>query len=189
MRKFAFLVLAISLALCGCSDARTGGERMAEFAESIALAQSIELEANISADISGKAFDFTVFYTRNAEEERVEILAPENIAGIAAVIHDGGASLQYEDLILAVGSISHNGISPMSALPIAFSAVAHGNFSEVRTETDGETEMTAADFFVSDSMSAALYLDNQSIPRFITISENGKTVAECEILSFCIGSE
>ncbi len=188
MRKLAFLVLAISLALCGCSDARRGEEMMKDFSEKTALADSIELQAEISADISGKDFDFTVLYTRNSEEECVKILAPENIAGVAAVIRDGGASLHYEDLILAVGSISRS-ISPMSAVPLAINAVAHGNFSGVRTENCGEAQMTAADFFVSETLSTTVYLDGQSIPQFITLSENGKTVAECKILSFCIGSE
>ena len=189
MRRLAFLVLAISLLLCGCSDAHHGEEMMTEFSESVALAQTIELQAEISADVGGKDFDFTVLYTKNAQEERVEVISPENIAGVAAVIHDGGASLHYDDLILAVGSITQNGVSPMSAITLALSAVGHGNFSAVRAESDGETDMTAADFFLSDTQSVTVYLDKDVIPKYITISENGKTVAECEILSFSMSSE
>ncbi|MBR5262125.1 MAG: hypothetical protein IKV47_08145 [Oscillospiraceae bacterium] len=189
MRKLAFLVLTISLLLCGCNGVRTGEETMTKFSEDIALAQKISAEAEISADVGGKAFDFTVNYTKNAEEERVEILAPENIAGISAVIQNGGASLHYDGLILAIGSITQNGISPMNVLTLAFDAISHGNFSEVRAESDGETEMTAAEYFLTDIQSVTLYLDENAIPKYITISENGKTVVECKILSFEISLE
>lgn len=189
MRKLAFLVLAISLVLCGCGNVRTGEEMMKDFSEKTALADSIELQAEISADVGGKDFDFTVLYTKNAQEERVEILSPEELAGVAAVIQNGGASLHYDGLILAVGSITQNGVSPMNVLTLAIGAIGQGNFSELRSESDGETEMTAAEYFLTDTQSVTLYLDENAIPKYITLSENGKTVTECKILSFSASSE
>lgn len=186
MRRLAFLVLAISLVLCGCSDARRGEEMMTEFSERISLAGSITLEAEISADVGGKDFDFTVLYTKNAQEERVEILSPESIAGVAAVIGQDGASLHYEDLVLAIGSITQSGVSPMSALPLALGAIAEGSFLEVRKESDGETEMTAAEFFLSETQSVTLYLDADTMPKYITLSENGAVIAECEVLNISL---
>ena len=55
-------------------------------------------------------------------ETTVEVLAPETIAGVKAVLSDGEVELVYEDQCLNAGNLSSQEVSPMACLPQLMSA-------------------------------------------------------------------
>lgn len=59
-------------------------------------------------------------------ETTVEVLSPETIAGVRAVITGEELSLEYEDLCLGAGTLSSQQVSPMAALPRLMSALRDG---------------------------------------------------------------
>ena len=69
----------------------------------------------------------------------VEVLSPEPIAGVRAVLHGDSWDLEYEDLCLDVGTLSGQELSPMACLPQLMNALREGWLLEENRETWGES--------------------------------------------------
>ena len=69
----------------------------------------------------------------------VEVLSPEPIAGVRAVLHGDSWDLEYEDLCLDVGTLSGQELSPMACLPQLMDALREGWLLEENRETWGES--------------------------------------------------
>lgn len=72
-------------------------------------------------------------------ETTVEVLAPETIAGVKAVLLDGEVELVYEDQCLNAGNLSSQEVSPMACLPQLMSALRDGWLLEESEEDWQET--------------------------------------------------
>ena len=72
-------------------------------------------------------------------ETRVEVLAPEHIAGVTAVLRGEELTLEYQDLCLDAGTLSAQRISPAACLPRLISALREGWLLEENEEVWEET--------------------------------------------------
>jgi len=68
-------------------------------------------------------------------EITVEVLSPETIAGVRAVLDGETLTLEYEDLCLNAGTLSSQSVSPMACLPRLMSALRDGWLLEENEET------------------------------------------------------
>ena len=68
-------------------------------------------------------------------EITVEVLSPETIAGVRAVLDGATLTLEYEDLCLNAGTLSSQSVSPMACLPRLMSALRDGWLLEENEET------------------------------------------------------
>ena len=68
-------------------------------------------------------------------EITVEVLSPEAIAGVRAVLDGDTLTLEYEDLCLNAGTLSSQSVSPMDCLPRLMSALRDGWLLEENEET------------------------------------------------------
>ena len=81
------------------------------------------MEAEVSCTQDGAAWEATLQCDYVPEgETTVEVLAPETIAGVKAVLSDGEVELVYEDQCLNAGNLSSQEVSPMACLPQLMSA-------------------------------------------------------------------
>lgn len=71
-------------------------------------------------------------------ESTVEVLEPENIAGIQAVLTGSELKLVYQDLCLNAGTVSTQEVSPMACLPRLMSALRDGWLLEENRESWNE---------------------------------------------------
>lgn len=72
-------------------------------------------------------------------ETTVEVLSPETIAGVRAVVTGEELKLEYEDLCLGAGTLSAQQVSPMVCLPRLMSALRDGWLLEENQEDWNET--------------------------------------------------
>lgn len=72
-------------------------------------------------------------------ETTVEVLSPETIAGVRAVVTGEELKLEYEDLCLGAGTLSAQQVSPMVCLPRLMSALRDGWLLEENREDWNET--------------------------------------------------
>ncbi len=132
------MTLCLLLTACG----GTGGEA-AEPADLRARYQEMAgcvMEAVVTCSQETLLWEGTLRcdYAREGESS-VEVLAPESIAGVRAVLSGEELQLEYEDLCLNAGTLSREEISPMSCLPRLMSALAEGWLLEESRENWGET--------------------------------------------------
>lgn len=67
-------------------------------------------------------------------ESTVEVVEPERIAGVKAVISETDWTLEYEDLCLDAGAVSREAISPAMCLPRLMNALRDGWLLEENQE-------------------------------------------------------
>lgn len=176
--KKLLLLLMISVTLTMTACGGNAEDEFAGFCAEVEQAQSIAFTANLRAEYADKTASFKLAYTQNDEGIKVTVIEPETISGISARVKDDSARLEYDGVILDIGSLDANGLSPMSALPVAIMAFRNAHIDSV-WEEDG---MTAAQLVVSDDTSVTVWLDGELTPCNAEISSGGKALV---FIEFC----
>ncbi len=93
------------------------------------------MEAEVSCDQEGLAWEAVLRcdYVPGGESV-VEVLSPETIAGVRAVITDTSWQLEYQGECLNAGTLSDQEISPAACLPRLMSALRDGWLLEENEE-------------------------------------------------------
>lgn len=129
------MTLLLLLAACG---GRGGGEKdvqAADLRDRYHDMAGCTMEAAVSCDQEGLAWEAELRceYVPGGEST-VEVLSPETIAGVKAVLNDTDWRLEYEDASLNAGTLSDEEISPAACLPRLMSALRDGWLLEENEE-------------------------------------------------------
>ena len=138
MRKKIYVpMIALCLLLTSCGDA--GEESSASLRDRYHEMSGCTMEAAIVCDQEGMEWEASLRCEFVPGGESVEeVLAPETIAGVKAVISDSDWSLEYEGECLNAGAISSEGISPAACLPRLMNALRDGWLLEENEESWNE---------------------------------------------------
>ena len=137
MRKWIcvpMMTLCLLLSACG-----TGEEGPRDPRQRYQDMAGCEMEATVSCTQEERVWEAALRCQYSAEgQTTVEVLAPETIAGVKAVLKGESLTLEYEDLCLDAGTVSSQEISPMACLPRLMSALRDGWLLEENEETWGD---------------------------------------------------
>ena len=182
------MTLCLLLASCG----GTGGE--AEGASEARMPYrnmaGCVMEAEVSCTQDRAAWEATLRCDYVPEgEATVEVLAPETIAGVKAVLSDGEVELVYEDQCLNAGTLSSQDISPMACLPRLMSALRDGWLLEENTEDWQETpcvRLTVDQTGAQDGkiLSTLWLRQEDSVPLRGEIAVDGEIILTADFTSF-----
>ena len=141
MRKTAlFCALMMTLALlpsCGRGEKKSDDLALSMRTHYLAL-QSCEASGEVTADYGERTYTYSASFSGNGLEGRMEITAPENIAGTAVSWSDGGTVLEYEGASLETGELSPDGLSPVDGFPLILECCTRGAILEsCREDLDG----------------------------------------------------
>lgn len=186
-RSIMLPVLMISLLLTGCGSAAPEQKIEQQFS-AYAAAEELSFTADITARLDDEFFQCTLLCERSEDGTTVEVLAPELIAGVKAQIKDGEASVEYEDIILSVGTAGLDGLQPVSAVPFLMDALKGGHVIRTWTEKDGDTPLLAAQIYAGDLADVTIWFDAGTLtPWHAELSQDGAVVISCEIREFKLG--
>ena len=129
MRRLTACVLMMTLLLCSCKAA--GGETPEEAALAVRDAYldgaGWTADADITASVGNKVFDFTLAVQWRREGETVlSITAPELLAGITARLAKGETVLEYDGAGLSLGLLDDSGLTPVSAVTACMEQIQQG---------------------------------------------------------------
>ena len=126
------ITLLLLLAACGGEE---GEAETANLRDRYHDCAGCTMEAVVSCDQEGLAWEATLRceYVPGGEST-VEVLAPETIAGVRAVLNDTDWRLEYEGDSLNAGTLSGEEISPAACLPRLMSALRDGWLLEENEE-------------------------------------------------------
>ncbi len=128
------MTLCLLLAGCGAAGGEAGADA-ASLRRPYADMAGCEMTAQITWSQGEQAWQTEVLCTYIPDgETTVEVLSPETIAGVRAVITGEELSLEYEDLCLGAGTLSSQEVSPLACLPRLMSALRDGWLLEENTE-------------------------------------------------------
>lgn len=150
MRRILSCVLMMTLLLCACKAG--GGETPEEAAlnlrDAYLAAAGWSGEADITAAVGDKVFDFTLSVQWRREGETVlTITAPELLAGITARIAKGETVLEYDGAGLSLGLLDGKGLTAVSAVPWLMEQIDKGYMAKCAWagEGDGQLAVTFRD--------------------------------------------
>ncbi len=107
MKRFIVIFLCIlCLFLTGCRTAMDASKKAAEHYQS-----PVQATIQVSA-IAGIACDYQLKCEVDLETSTVEIIKPENLAGIKATIHSQSCRIEYEELALDSMMLPMKGMTP-----------------------------------------------------------------------------
>ena len=139
MRRWCCVpMMTLCLLLIGCEAEQKESEGRIALAEYRSMTGCV-MEAEVTGGMGTEdATSFTLRCEYIPEGEcSVEILTPETVAGIRAVIDGEELTVRYDDLCLPAGTLSREKISPAVALPWLMDALRDGWLLEESTEEIG----------------------------------------------------
>ena len=189
MRKKIYVpMIALCLLLTSCGDA--GEESSASLRDRYHEMSGCTMEAAIVCDQEGMEWEASLRceYVPGGESV-VEVLAPETIAGVKAVISDSDWSLEYEGECLNAGAISSEGISPAACLPRLMNALRDGWLLEKNEESWNEVPCLRLCVDQSGTQNgkivSTIWLrQDDGMPLRGEISVDGKIILTAEFTSF-----
>ena len=129
------MTLLLLLAACGGGAGGDRESQIADLRDRYHDCTGCVMEARVSCDQEGLAWaaELRCDYVPGGESV-VEVLSPETIAGVKAVLSDTDWRLAYEDASLNAGTLSDEEISPAACLPRLMSALRDGWLLEENEE-------------------------------------------------------
>ena len=129
------MALCLLLSACGGAGGEAGGAARALYRDMAGCT----MEAEVSCAQEGAVWEASLRCDYVPEgETAVEVLAPETIAGVRAVLCGGEAGLEYDGLCLNAGTLGSEALSPMACLPYLVDALRDGWLLEEGREDWGE---------------------------------------------------
>lgn len=185
MKRFVVpALMIIALLLGGCSK---GGLEKSFEEERIKWTQAKELSftADIVAELSDKCFECKLKCSRQGDETVLEVLEPENIAGIKARLNKETAQIEYDGIILAVENAAMGEVSPVSAAAMIMEALTQSTLTGIWMEKAQERELIVAELYISEMEYARLWFlkENFSLIHAELVSD-GRCVVKCDVESF-----
>lgn len=129
------MALLFLLPGCGGSAGGDGGTQAADLRDRYHDMAGCAMEASVSCGQEGLVWEAELRcdYVPGGEST-VEVLSPESIAGVKAVLSDTDWHLEYEGASLNAGTLSGEEISPAACLPRLMSALRDGWLLEENEE-------------------------------------------------------
>ena len=113
------------------------------------------------------------------------LTAPESLAGVKTQIADGETVLEYGDVSLGIGAARPDELSPISGVQLLTEALRGGFVERCRTERDGETELLAAELYVSEDTALTVWYDAQTLcPQYAEFFRDGELCLRCRLREF-----
>ena len=183
------MTLLLLLAACGGGGGE-GKTEAADLRDRYHDCAGCTMEAAVSCDQEGLAWEAELRcdYVPGGEST-VEVLAPEAIAGVRAVLNDTDWRLEYQDASLNAGTLSEEEISPAACLPRLMSALRDGWLLEEGEETWDEVpclRITVDQTGVKDGkiLSTIWLRRDDGTPLRGEIAVDGETILTADFTSF-----
>lgn len=179
--KLLALMTALSLTLCSCSAGKTAEKKAMEIQQEYAAWESLAITADVTADYGDRVYEFKLRYTGNNTDGVVEVMSPEEIAGLTATLSPESKSLCYDGAELSLGELTADGLSPMECLPLMIDQWSNGHIERVDSETIDGTDTLAVSFTVSEDEYLITWFEaDTNLPVRAEIYYDGSMVICCE---------
>ena len=173
-------MMTLCLLLCACG----GGE---ETEEPLPLSRlsAAQMEAEVLFHSGGEVRRYTLSCQWTPQSAQVEVLAPEELAGLRALWEGEGMTLSYQDLVLDAGDLSGTDLGPAGVLPALAAAIREGYPLERSREEVGETPCLRITYDVDEGRTLYdVWYTEENIPLRCEVERDGTVLFEVSILRF-----
>lgn len=181
MKRVILPVLMTALLLSACGGGAAVEEQVEARRDALGAAERICFTAEVSSDLGSEVFHCTLACTATPEEVAMEVLTPDNIAGVTATAAAGETALEYGSVQLVFGAPDAAG--PFSALPLLCEALRTGHVIRAWSED----ELVAAEFYAGDERGLTVWFSESGLTPVCAELYNGadgRLLVRCEIRDF-----
>lgn len=188
MKRIFALLTAAAVLLSACAARQEADSRADELQARYAEAEGSSARLNAAVVRETETLRYTLDVEKTAEETRVRVLAPEELAGVgAAVRRDGALRITFDSIVLDAGS-ALPGVSALNAADIFLHAAAHGYVTERSSGRFAETEDALRLCFETEQDGEKLlvtaYFDEADRPLYAEIECGGEILVYLEFTDF-----
>lgn len=134
-RVFCVPMMALLLLLAACAGSGTGEAETVDLRQRYHDMTGCTMEAVVTCGQEGLEWEALLRCEYAPDgESTVEVLEPESIAGVRAMLSGSDWQIEYEDACLNAGALSSEEISPAVCLPRLMSALRDGWLLEENEE-------------------------------------------------------
>lgn len=126
---FCALMMTLLLSSCGKGEAASDDLALSMRTQYLALT-GCEASGTVTADYGDRIYTYTAAFAGTGLAGRMEVTAPENIAGTAVSWSEGATVLEYEGASLETGELSPDGLSPVDGFPLILECCCRGAILE-----------------------------------------------------------
>ena len=179
------VLMIISLLFCSCGEKDTLEKSLREARERWEEGESLRFTAEICAELSKEVFTCKLECTHENGETVIEIIEPQNIAGIKARMREGETTLEYDGLILAIENPMMGEASPLGAMGIFMDALRSGFVTQMWMERENECPIAVYELYVDDNTSAKLWFWEENFALMnAELVRDGRSVVKCKVIDF-----
>jgi len=175
-KLFVIMSVCLALLLSGCGT-KQEEKRLAEFSAALSENSGLSFTASLRCEYPEKVEEFTMLFERTPSGCDVTLIEPEIISGIKAHIEDETNRLEYEGIILDVGTLDAYGLSPMSALPVLYKTLCAPYINCVWAEGD----TTVYSLTYDDNTCVSVWFTQDMIPTRAETICDGTVTVFCDI--------
>lgn len=186
MKRILFC-FAAALLLTGCaarqSDARADAIQ-ARYAAMGGYAARVETAVVRETETARYALEVV----GDGESTRVTVLAPEELAGVAATVEGDALTLTFDGMALDAGSVDP-GVSALNAVDVALRAAAEGWIVEQNAERFADVDALRLCFETErggEPLRVAVWFNEQGLPLYAELERGGAVVAYLEFTDFAL---
>ena len=179
------VLMIISLLFCSCGERDSLEKHLREAREGWEEGKTIRFTARICAELSQEVFTCRVNCLHENGETLVEIIEPENLAGIKVRMSDGETKLEFDGIILAIENPMIGESSPLGAMGLIVDALRVGFVNQMWVERENERALDVYEIYVDDNTSAKLWFWEENFALMnAELVRNGRSVVKCKITDF-----
>ncbi len=182
-KKLLICVMMV-LVLSGCQGQAAPTQKAIDFRTALLGTGGCSFTAVIDADFGDRVYSFSVacvFKTDGTAE--LEVLQPEEIAGIRAQVTGQSAALEFQDIALDFGVMADGRVSPMEACHLLGQCWTAAYIS--CAGSDGELErVTYLDGYEDEEVTVDTWLSEAGLPVYAEISYQGTRCLTLQISDF-----
>lgn len=181
-RRNLFALLLCFLILSGCTAGDEPAQQALDFRTGLMEAGGCSFTAAVRADFGDRIYSFTLACQYSEEEAQLEVLEPENIAGVKAAVSDDGAQIEFEDIALDFGQLANGHVSAVAA-PWLLARCWEGAYIAWSGPDGGQERVTYLRGYNDEEVTVdTWFLDG--VPTYAEVTCDGTRCLTAEITEF-----
>ena len=182
MKRKIAVFLAALLLFCGCGKGNSEMNQALAFRTSLLSAGGCMFSCDVSADVGGAVYEFSMDCAYIDGKGSFTVTAPESIAGIAATVDDDGATLHFDDIELTLGEMAEGHLAPLS-VPWLLGSAWQSDYISAAGQENGLCRVTILKGYDDNEITIETYLSD-GVPVRAEASVDGTRVLTMEISDF-----
>lgn len=187
MRRWMAVPMMLLLLLSACGAEKTSAQEPVRLRTSLNEAGGCSFLLELTADYGDYIKNYALRCNCNGDETYFTVTAPEEAAGISAIVSGAAAQVVYEDTVLAIEDFQSRKISPMAAPYLLHQCWCSGYILSIADEEAGQwVEYQLG--YGSRQMQVSVRLENGT-PTYAEISDGEKVLITCKITDFTLAGK